>query len=330
MPFVIRFSIYPENPSETDSALRLPNSQTDETYRTHMKKKRIFYGALALAGIFILYIGVKFYMEKTIERNIDNEIQKIKQFAGVQYDDLQVNIFDPSIRLRGVVITPRYWKEEIRIDEGVFYDLKNQEGLPSTIRFNLKGIYLNVARPDNFLKPYIESMGLENAKADLACAVSYDKEHRLLNVKQIKIGAGGVGKAELRLRLKNIDPETIDSLPQNIVMLLITLSGISIESAEITYQDETLMDRVITVAARQKSQPADDYYQSLVQRLEQAIENESDPDVKKAIIGVQDFMKKKDRISIMLAPKSPVPFGRLYWIRDLKPLIDLLGIKVTA
>ena len=113
-------------------------------------------------------------------------------------------------------------------------------------------------------------------------------------------------------------------------MLLITLSGVSIESAEITYQDETLMDRVITVAARQKSQPADDYYQSLVQRLEQAIENESDPDVKKAIIGVQDFMKKKDRISIMLAPKSPVPFGRLYWIRDLKPLIDLLGIKVTA
>ena len=295
-----------------------------------MKKKSICYGALVIAGIFILYFGVKFYTEKTVQRNIDNEIQKIAQFADVQYDDLQVDILGPSISLKDVVIKPRFWKEEIRIDEGVFYDLENEDGIPSNIRFNLKGIYLNIARPDNFLKTYIESMGLENVKAELECAVSYDQKDRTLNVKQIKIGAGGVGKAELSLSLKNIDPETIGSLPQNIVLLLITLSGVSIESAEIKYQDETLMDKVITVAARQKSQQADDYYQSLVQRLEQALNNETDPDVKKAIKGIQDFMKKKDRISIMLAPKKPVPFGKLYWIRDLKPLVDLLGIKVAA
>ena len=283
-----------------------------------MKKKSICYGALIIAGLFIVYLGVKFYTEKTVQRNIDNEIQKITQFADVRYDDLQMDILDQSIRLKDVVITPRFWKEEIHIDKGVFYDLKNEDGIPSNIRFNLEGIYLNIARSNNLLKTYIESMGLENVKADLECAVSYDKKDRVLSVQQIKLGADGVGKAELSLRLKNIDPDTI------------TLSGISIESAEIKYQDETLMDKVITVAARQKSQQADDYYQSLVQRLELAFENETDPDVKKAIKGIQDFMKKKDKVSIMLAPKRPVPFGKLYWIRDLKRLVDLLGIKVAA
>ncbi len=295
-----------------------------------MKKKSICYGALIIAGLFIVYLGVKFYTEKTVQRNIDNEIQKITQFADVRYDDLQMDILDQSIRLKDVVITPRFWKEEIHIDKGVFYDLKNEDGIPSNIRFNLEGIYLNIARSNNLLKTYIESMGLENVKADLECAVSYDKKDRVLSVQQIKLGADGVGKAELSLRLKNIDPDTIGSLPHNIVLLLITLSGISIESAEIKYQDETLMDKVITVAARQKSQQADDYYQSLVQRLELAFENETDPDVKKAIKGIQDFMKKKDKVSIMLAPKRPVPFGKLYWIRDLKRLVDLLGIKVAA
>ncbi len=295
-----------------------------------MKKKSIGYGALVIIGIFILYFGVKFYTEKTVQRNIDNEIQKITQFADVQYDDLQVDILGSSIRLKDVVITPRFWKEEIRIDEGVFYDLKNEDGIPSKIRFNLEGIHLNITRPNDFLKPYIDSMGLANVKADLECALSYDKKDRILNVKQIKLDAGGVGKVELSLRLKNIDPDTIGSLPQNIVLLLITLSGVSIESAEIKYQDETLMDKVITVAAGQKSQQADDYYQSLVQRLEQAFKNETDPDVKKAIKGIQDFMKKKDKVSIVLAPKRPVPFGKLYWIRDLKRLVDLLGIKVAA
>ncbi|HIJ56345.1 MAG TPA: hypothetical protein HPQ03_09490 [Deltaproteobacteria bacterium] len=295
-----------------------------------MKKKSICYGALIIIGIFILYFGVKIYTEKTVQRNIDNEIRKITQFADVKYDDLQVDILGPSIRLKDVVITPKFWKEEIRIDEGVFYDLKNEDGIPSNIRFNLEGIHFKITRPNSFLKPYIDSMGLENVKADLECAVSYDKKDRILNVKQIKLGAGGVGKAQLSLRLKNFDPETIGSLPQNIVLLLITLSGVSIESAEIKYQDETLMDKIITVAARQKSQQADDYYQSIVQRLEQAFENETDPDVKTAIKGILDFMKKKDKVSIMVAPKRPVPIGKLYWIRDLKRLVDLLGIKIAA
>lgn len=295
-----------------------------------MKKKSICYGAVVIIGIFIIYFGVKIYTEKALQRNIDNEIQKITQFADVQYDDLQVDILDQSIRLKDVVITPRFWKEKIRIEESVFYDLKNENGIPSNIRFNLEGIYLDLANSNNFLKTYIESMGLENVKADLECAVSYDNKDRILSVQQVKLGADGVGKAELSLRLKNIDPDTIGSLPQNIVLLLITLSGVSIEGAEIKYQDETLMDKVITVAARQESQQADDYYQSLVQRLEVAFKNETDPNVKKAIKGIQDFMKKKDKISIMLAPKKPVPFGKLYWIRDLNRLVDLLGIKVAA
>ena len=295
-----------------------------------MKKKSICYGAVVIIGIFILYFGIKIYTEKTVKRNIDDEIQKITQFADVQYNDLQVDILSSSIRLKDVIVTPRFWKQEIHIDEGVFYDLENEDGIPSNIRFNLKGIYLNTARSNNFLKTYIESMGLENVKADLECAVSYDKKDRILNVKQLKLGAGGVGKAELRLRLENIAPETIGSLPQNIVLLLITLSGVSIESAEIKYQDETLMDKVITAAARQESQQADDYYQSLVQRLGVAFKNETDPNVKKAIKGIQDFMKKKDKISIVLAPKRPVPFGKLYWVRNLKRLVDLLEIKVAA
>ena len=302
----------------------------NDKHKSPMKNRRIYYSSLIVICIFIVYLGIKSYAEKTVQRNLEKEIKKINQFADIQYDDLNVDILHQRIRLTDVVIIPRFWKEEIRIDESVFYGFENEDGIPSNIHFNLEGIHLNLTHPKDVVKTYIDSLGLQNAKADLECELSYDKKNRVLNVKQIKLGAGGIGKAEMSLRLKNIDSDAISALPQNIILLLITLSGISIESAEIKYQDETLMDKVMTVAARQKSQKVDDYYQSLVRLLEQESKNENNPEVKEAIKGIQNFFKKKDKISIKLVPDRPVSFGKLYWIREPKHLIDLLGIKIAA
>jgi hypothetical protein len=107
-----------------------------------MKKKSIIYGAFLVIGIFIVYLGIKLYTERTARKYIDNEIQKMNQFADVRYGDVNVDIFRSGIRIKDVVIIPRLWKEEIRIDEGVFYGSKNEHGKPFHIHFRLEGIHL--------------------------------------------------------------------------------------------------------------------------------------------------------------------------------------------
>ena len=168
-----------------------------------MKRKSIVYSALLVIGIFIVYLGVKLYTEKTVQTNIDHEIQKMNQFADVQYGDVKVDIFRSGIRIKDVVVVPRLWKEEIRIDEGVFYGSKNEHGKPFHIHFRLEGIHLNLAHPNDVLKNYFESLGLRNTKADLECELAYDENHRILNLKEIRLGAGGIGTAEMSLRLNN-------------------------------------------------------------------------------------------------------------------------------
>ena len=126
-----------------------------------MKKKHLYFSALFVAGVVIVYLVFTFYAEKTVQRNIDAEIQNIRQIADVRYDDFKLDIIDSRIRFENIIITPRFWNEEIRIDKGIFYQPKTEDNIPSNIRFNLEGIYLNTARSGTFLKSYIESMGFE-------------------------------------------------------------------------------------------------------------------------------------------------------------------------
>ena len=289
---------------------------------------------IILAAVFLVllgtYLGTKFFIEKSAEEEINGEIEKISSIAEIRYENLRVGIFKPSIHLQGIHLTPRLWNEKIIINDLVFYKPKGQKGIPEDIHFKLDGIHLDPTHTGGYIRQYINDMRFPEFEAHLECAFSYDTENLILDIKRLKIGAGNLGEAELSLRLENLNLSNIQTLPKNIVFILTTISGASIASAEIKYKDDSLLNRIYELGARESKQPVDAYIKRITRPIERRIQRETDTQTKTILRAFRNFLISPGKINIFIKPKRPVSILSLYWAREPKKLVKLLGVNVDT
>jgi hypothetical protein len=293
-----------------------------------MRYKKTIIPVAVLLGLLVFYFGFKFFIEKSAKTEIDREIAKVSSYAEIRYQDVEVEIFKPHIWIQNIHIVPRLWKDKIIIDDLIFYRPKGREGIPEALHFKLMGIRLDPKQADSFLKPYMDDMGIPNSSAHLECNFLYDAENSILDINRLKIGAENIGEAELKLRIENFKFSGVESIPNNIVVFLAMVSGVSIAGAEIKYKDDSLLDKIYTYGARESKQPVAAYAKRLAISIERIIQNETDPQTKTILQAFRDFLISPDKIHIIIKPKRPVSFLSLYLVREPKKWIQLLNVNV--
>ena len=106
------------------------------------------------------------------------------------------------------------------------------------------------------------------------------------------------------------------------------LSLISIDVAELRYNDHSFFNKLVGSDQSQKIQPSVAFIQEAVRGIDHAIEKENSLPTKRTLVLLKDFMTAPDKIYISAKPDQPVPLVRLIWVKSLKDLIELLQINI--
>ena len=295
-----------------------------------LKQKKIVIGVTLVLLLVGTYIGIQYYVDRSATNEINRELDKISTFAEIRYEDLNVDLFKRQIRLEKIRLSPTFFDDKIIIDDLTLYQRKTESETAENIHVQINGIRIDPTHPGGFLKPLIRDAGYEDLRIDLECSGSYDAEKQILEITHLKMGAERVAVAELKLRLENINLDQIQTVPNNLLVLLTMISGISIAGAELNYKDDSLMNRIYESEARRKGQTVETYVQTLTGRINDMLQGETDPQTRHILKTLHGFLLAPDTINILIKPKRPVSVFSLYWVRKPSRLLKILGVEVRT
>ena len=295
-----------------------------------LKQKKIVIGVALVFLLVGTYIGVQYYVDRSATDAINRELDKISAFVEIRYEGLNVDLFEKRIRLENILLSPKFFDDKIIIDDLTLHQLDTESETAENIHVQIKGIRIDPTHPGGFLKPVIRDAGYEDIRIDLECSGSYDAEKQILEITHLKAVAERVAEAALRLRLENINLNQIQTAPNNLLVLLTMMSGVSIAGAELNYKDGSLLKKIYKSEARRKGQTVEAYVQTLTGRIKDMLRDETDPQTRHILNSLHDFLLAPDTINILIKPKRPVSVFSLYWARKPSRLIKILGVEVRT
>lgn len=286
-------------------------------------KKKIAFGILIVVLIAV-YVGAKAYANNVAEKKVNKAIGKVAYFVDVDYKKVSVDLWGLATHIKGVTISPVGEKETVNIDDIVIYDIDDENSIPLFLHIVFKGINLNVESFRNNTKK-LKDLGYDNIKANMELDYKYDVNEKEFFLNTLSNGAEKIGNINLKFHISNIDLS-----PENIVSILFTFPQILIHSAELSYKDDSLISRVLKIAAKKEDKDVDSIISKIIQDIDNEISSEKDQFTKEAMEAFKKFIKDPNKISISISPKKPVPLGRLQRVDNPKEIIKLLNVKIST
>jgi len=294
-----------------------------------MKYKKTMIGIGLALILLAAYWGAQIYIERSAEKEVDREIEKIASFADIRYRTLRFDLFKQRFTLEGIQLAPRLLEERFIIDTLSVDRPKGGSESPVRIHLKIQGFRPDPGQKGHFLKPFLEDMGYANVSAHMECDASYDERKHILEIARLHLGADKMGDAEGMLRVENLNLDQMKSIPKNAVLLLAMASAVSVSKAEVIYTDDSLMPNVHRLLARRKNRSIDAHIDDLDRQMALLIQKETDPGARRVLERIRTFARAPDKITVRLNPQRPVSVLQLFMARNLAGMIALLGMDVS-
>jgi hypothetical protein len=294
-----------------------------------MKRKILVAVVLLCLLAAVAYVGGRFYTGYVIREEIDMTVERSPTLADVAYRRIDFSLLHPRIRIEDLTILLADPPGRIEVEEVVVYRYIIERDLPVDVHFQANGIKLDTDRfPLARVRPVLETMGYRTIKAALQCEYTFHKKNQALDIKQLNISAEQIGHLRIKTILKNINPGKIISNSHDELYLLTQLPAVAISKAELSYDDDSLAQRIYRLSADQKGRPVSYFVQKIVRRLEDEISLEEKASTRKTIAALNRFLRNPEKISTTIEPDHPVSLGRLFWVKKPGELIELLNVEV--
>ena len=283
-------------------------------------KKIVGIGIVVL--LVTIYLGIKMYTSNVAKEKVNVAIAKGANFVDVDYKKVSVDLLGMDVRVSDILVSPAGAKEKIKIDEIIIHDIDDKSEIPTFLSASFNGIELNLKELG--ADKEIRELGYnDKILVNLYADYIYDKEKKELNVKKIGVWVDDAGEINISFHLGNIDLN-----PEKILELLFTYPQIMLYKAKVTYEDESLTERLIKLEAKEKNIDAKEFKMSLIKEIEKEIEREKDDFTKKALVEIKEFIDDPEEFSISVSPSKPYPLGRIMRVNDPKDMIKLLNIQI--
>jgi len=290
-----------------------------------MKKKQIV-GIGAVVVLIAMYVGIKTYASSVAEEKIDIAIASIANYADVDYKNVSVDLFGLDVRISDVVVSPADSKEKVNISEIIVYDVDEKSDIPLFLDISFNGVEIAIDKLKDDYEKIIEELGYnDKILLNFAAEYHYNETNNEISFKKIKIGADDVGYLDVSFRLGNIDLS-----PEKIMGILFTYPQIMLHDAKISYRDDSLIERLLKLEAKEQNKNVQQIRDEAIKNIEKEIEKEEDEFTKNALKEIKDFIDDPERFTISIAPKKPLPLGKLLRVNDPKDIIKLLNVKVKS
>ena len=281
-----------------------------------------------LALVVVVFIGYKFLSKEMLESRLD------KLFAGtpkgmITYHDASINIFTMAIKIYDLEIhVPS--REPIMIKEVDIDAIDTKHETPRFMDVKLDGINVDLqalSRVNPMAASIIKSLGYDELSSDIRMDYKFDKDAKMLDIKEMSWRLKNAGKLTYEAKLYNVD-----SLAGLMMQIQLSPQSLQIGKVVVKYKDRSLTNRVIKLLAQQSGKTPDLYKKELIEKLETnlktAQQNNSSFNEKfgKAFIG---FIKDPDEFKISVSPSEPIPISELQNMQNPKELSAKLNIKIS-
>ena len=290
--------------------------------------KKIVVGIGVVVVLIAVYFGVKIYAENIAEKKVNEAIAKAAVFSDIDYKNVNVDLLSMDVRVSDIVVSLVNTQNKIKIGEIVLYDIDDKSDIPSFLSMAINGIELNIQNLGENVTELTKLGYKDKLLVNLTTDYAYSKEKKELHIKGLGIGADEAGEIRVSLRLGNI---TLES--EELLELLASYQQIIFHEAKIEYTDDSLVERLIELLAKEQQVTKEDYTKIGVRNIEAAIAEEKDEYVKNVLSQIKGFIINPKRISISASPSKPQPLGRIMRTMnsdDPKDIINFLNIQIVG
>ena len=290
---------------------------------------------VVIAGLAVSYVGGKLYMTDKVEKQLDAKIIEMQPMLDVKYGDLSVEPITQRIQLHNVVLTPADGSgNPITINEITVNELDTSSEFPTALDFVLNGISISIDDIEPQTADRLKALGYSD---DLLISLS-TKYTYVDNVMdwQFGLSAQDMGKMEYSLNIANFEFD-----PKQPLTLLFSYPNYQLNSAEFTYTDQSLVNRMMKQEAENSAISVEELKQRLSDKINAMLaadletSNEmSDVEVNVAKNAAEAFIKfinDPQSITISINPEQAVTLGEITQAQhDPAKLITLLNMVFKA
>ena len=290
---------------------------------------------VVIAGLAVSYVGGKLYMTDKVEKQLDAKIIEMQPMLDVKYGDLSVEPITQRIQLHNVVLTPADGSgNPITINEITVNELDTSSEFPTALDFVLNGISISIDDIEPQTADRLKALGYSD---DLLISLS-TKYTYVDNVMdwQFGLSAQDMGKMEYSLNIADFEFD-----PKQPLTLLFSYPNYQLNSAELTYTDQSLVNRIMKQEAENSAISVEELKQRLSDKINAMLAADletsnktSDAELNVAKNAAEAFIKfinDPQSITISINPEQAVTLGEITQTQhDPAKLITLLNMAFKA
>jgi len=286
-----------------------------------MNTKKILLVASCTLLVAAGYLGIKGYAERLAETKLQEAIADFEFYADISFGKVKVNLFGMNAHVNEVILSPIGSKEKIFIDEIIIYDLDNKNEIPAFAHIKLKGFHSDSSgMAENFFK----NLGYAgDTKLNIELDYAYRKNERIFNCDRFSYSAHNIGTLNLKYQISNFDFD-----PDSLLSLDSSFPNILIHNTEISFHNESLVQRFFQRKAEEEGREVATIRQEMIELIDEEISGTNEPFFQETLQSLKEFIKNPDKITVELAPETPISLDRILEIKNLKEAAKLLNAKV--
>jgi hypothetical protein len=296
-----------------------------------MTRKTIGIMAGGLLVLFAaVYLGLKFYIENDAEGRIHDWANHTGRISNITYQSLDVGLFSKTIQASQVSIRIKDVNSPVIIDRLMLHSFDIENEIPSFMHVEIQGIHISRDNPlMKGISPVLSQMGYADFSANVEYAYIYEPVKKDLEIQQLCINIPDMGNVEVSARLNNLDLAALKSVPDNPLSLIALVPAVAISGIVLDYQDNSLAQKLIALAASQSGQHSEQLISAITEQLNSEIQKQNQPAIRDMLLALRDFLAAPGRIQVAVSPAQPISLLTLLLENDPNERIRMLNVSVN-
>lgn len=208
--------------------------------------------------------------------------------------------------------------------------------LPTAGRFAVTGATIDVNELEADETKTLRELGYDTLTMDIAASATWDPEAATIVIPDLKIDAKDAASLSLALTLGGVTRQVVEELEkksQNPEDALALLQNVSIITAKIRLEDDTLTGRILDQEAKKAGLDTPTYVASLTGALPAMLGVLQNKDFEGQVAkSVSDFLTTPGSLEVAASPAAPVPFAQIMGTAMFAPQMipQILSVGITA
>ena len=280
-----------------------------------------------IALIIIAITSFKMISANLIKAKIDKILGANKEY--VSYSDVSMYLFGFDVHIDGVKVNFPYQKPLI-VNEIIVKSFDTQNAVPLYMNIRLKGVQSDLAtlRSNPNFATTLNELDIKEIKSDIRVDYAYEKESKMLDVKELSINVEKLGKLNYQTQLYNVVAMAYFPLQLNLAPQTLKFGATVLH-----YENSSLVERYMQMYAKDANLSLEGYKADLFKRNEAKIDMAKKSSQKYETLLDETwlaFLKNPKTFDFKIAPSQPVSLISIGNKNSRDDLLKTLNFSVSA